>query len=100
MFQPRFSLTATTAKALMAIEADCQIVASLPLSVPMLESLRTTARLLSTHFSTRIEGNKLTRTQVRAVVEEQSGFPGRERDEAAVSPTLNQTPALRMLSPQ
>ena len=84
MFQPRFSLTARAAKALMAIEADRQVVASLPLTAPMLDSLRRTARLLSTHFSTRIEGNQLTPDQVRAVVEGEGTFPGRERDEAEV----------------
>lgn len=84
MFQLRFSLSAKATKALMAIEADRQVVAGLPLTVPMLESLRTTARLLSTHFSTQIEGNRLTRAQVRAVVEGDRAFPGRERDEAEV----------------
>ena len=68
MFQPRYSLTPKVAKALMAIEADRQVVESLPLSAPMLDSLRRTARLLSTHFSTQIEGNQLTQSQVLAVV--------------------------------
>jgi|SRR5579864_5193130 len=84
MFQPRYSLTAKAAKALMAIEADRQVVAGLPLTAPMLDSLRRTARLLSTHFSTQIEGNQLTRAQVQAVVEGEGNFPGRERDEAEV----------------
>src|SRR5260370_39107972 len=68
----------------MAIEADRQIIAALPLSVPMLDSLRRTARLLSTHFSTQIEGNRLTQAQVQAVVAGEGNFPGRERDEAEV----------------
>ncbi len=84
MFHPVFSLTPKATKALMAIEADRQVVATLPLSAPMLDSLRRTARLLSTHFSTQIEGNKLTRDQVQAVVAGEGNFPGRERDEAEV----------------
>jgi Fic family protein len=84
MFQPRFSLNAPVVKALMAIEADRQVVAGLPLTTRMLDALRRTARLLSTHFSTQIEGNKLTQTQVEAVVEGEGTFPGRERDEAEV----------------
>jgi Fic family protein len=84
MFQPRFSLSAKVAKALMAIEADRQVVASVPLTAPMLDSLRRTARLLSTHFSTQIEGNRLTQAQVQAVVSGEGNFPGRERDEAEV----------------
>jgi hypothetical protein len=68
----------------MSIEADRQIVAALTLSVRMLDSLRRTARLLSTHLSTQIEGNRLTAAQVQAVVEGEGNFPGRERDEAEV----------------
>lgn len=84
MFEPTFRITGKTAKALMAIEADRQLVATLPLTAPMLDNLRRTARLLSTHLSTRIEGNRLTAAQVRQVVEGEGNFPGRERDEAEV----------------
>jgi len=84
MFAPNFTLTPKILRALMAIEADRQIVASIPLAPPMLEALRRTARLLATHLSTQIEGNRLTRDQVRAVVEGEGNFPGRERDEAEV----------------
>src|SRR5262249_1218765 len=42
------------------------------------------ARLLSTHFSTQIEGNRLSPSQVQVVVEGEGNFPGRERDEAEV----------------
>lgn len=84
MFQPRFTLTPKAGTALMSIEADRQLVARLPLTARMLDSLRRTARLLSTHFSTQIEGNRLTVAQVREVVEGEGAFPGRERDEAEV----------------
>src|SRR5438132_4102429 len=84
MFTPRFYITGTVAKALMSIEADRQVVASLPLTAPLLDSLRRTARLLSTHFSTQIEGNKLSVAQVKVVVAGEGNFPGRERDEAEV----------------
>jgi Fic family protein len=84
MFAPRFQITGPIANALMEIEANRQVVENLPLSAPMLNSLRRTARLLSTHFSTQIEGNKLSPQQVQAVVEGEGNFPGRERDEAEV----------------
>jgi Fic family protein len=84
MFESRFWISAKAARALMAIEADRQMIAGLPLTAPMLDSLRRTARLLSTHYSTQIEGNRLTPQQVRQVVEGEGGFPGRERDEAEV----------------
>ena len=82
MFEPQFRITGRIARALMAIEADRQVVATLPLTAPMLDSLRRTARLLSTHYSTRIEGNRLTAAQVQQAVEGEGNFPGRERDEA------------------
>jgi Fic family protein len=84
MFQPQFTLTPRAVKALIAIEADRQVVANLPLTARMLDSLRRTARLLSTHLSTQIEGNRLSAAQVEAVMEGEGGFPGRERDEAEV----------------
>ncbi len=84
MFQPQFALTPKSVTALMAIEADRRFVGMLPLSASMLDSLRRTARLLSTHFSTQIEGNRLTQEQVQAVVAGEGNFPGRERDEAEV----------------
>lgn len=84
MFEPRYRITGKVAQSLMAIEADRQIVSTLPLTAPILESLRRSARLLSTHLSTQIEGNLLSHAQVQAVVEGEGNFPGRERDEAEV----------------
>jgi Fic family protein len=84
VFEPRFRITGPIARALMSIEADRQSVIALPLSVRLLDTLRRSARLLSTHLSTQIEGNKLTPTEVRAVIEGGGSFPGRERDEAEV----------------
>lgn len=40
--------------------------------------------MLSTHFSTQIEGNKLSPSQVEEVLEGGGCFPGRKRDEAEV----------------
>lgn len=84
MFKPKFTVTPAITKALMEIEACRQAIITLPLNVTMLSSLRRTAKLLSTHFSTQIEGNKLSSSQVKAVLEEGGCFPGRERDEAEV----------------
>ena len=44
----------------MSAEADRQAIIELPIDVEMLRSLRETARLLATHYSTQIEGNRLT----------------------------------------
>lgn len=83
-FNPVFRITPTITKALMAIEADRQAIIDLPMTSQVLQSLRESARLLSTHYSTQIEGNRLTEAQVKEVIEGGGRFPGRERDEAEV----------------
>lgn len=67
----------------MSIEADRQAIIELPIDVEMLTSLRETARLTATHYSTQIEGNRLTQTQVEETLAG-ARFPGRERDAAEV----------------
>lgn len=83
MFAPRFQITPTLARSLMALEADRQALAELPVDVEMLRSLRETARLVATHYSTQIEGNRLTQAQVQETLAG-ARFPGRERDTAEV----------------
>ena len=68
MFAPDFQITPALTKVLMDIEASRQAVSSLPVTVPVLTSLRESARLLSIHYSTQIEGNRLTREQVEDVI--------------------------------
>jgi Fic family protein len=83
-FSPKFSITAAIANALMRIEAAREAVMHLPITGSVLAGLRESARLFSTHYSTMIEGNRLTREQVSTVVEKHQHFPGRERDEKEV----------------
>ncbi|MFO1438220.1 MAG: Fic family protein [Verrucomicrobiaceae bacterium] len=83
-FQPQFRISSATAKALMAIEASRVAVDRLPVTPQMIASLRESARLLTTHYSTQIEGNRLTLPQVEEVIAGGGGFPGRERDEREV----------------
>ena len=83
MFKPNFQITAALTKVLMDIEASRQAVSSLPITVPILTSLRESARLVSTHYSTQIEGNRLTQEQVQDVLLGGT-FPNRDRDEREV----------------
>ena len=83
-FDPTFSITPKIATSLMRIEAARQAVQDLPITPAVLATLRETARLYSTHYSTMIEGNRLTQEQVSKVIEEKQHFPGRERDEKEV----------------
>jgi Fic family protein len=68
----------------MRIEAAKQQILHLPLTPTVLKSLRETARLYTTHYSTMIEGNRLDPDQVESVLKHQGHFPGRERDEHEV----------------
>ena len=68
----------------LRIEAARQAVQDLPITPSVLATLRATSRLFSTHYSTMIEGNRLTQEQVGKVIGEHQHFPGRERDEKEV----------------
>ena len=83
MFKPRFQITPEIASALMQIEAVRRELSGLVIQPQLLVSLRETATLTSTHFSTQIEGNRLTLPEVKAALEG-AKFPGRERDETEV----------------
>src|SRR6202795_2308147 len=83
-FDPKFTITSRVASALMRIEGAKEAISHLPITPSVLETLRQSARLFSTHYSTMIEGNRLTQEQVSKVLEKQEHFPGRERDEREV----------------
>lgn len=83
-FEPVYRITALTASDLMRIEAARQTVAELPLNEGVLAGLRQSARLVSTHYSTQIEGNRLTQAQVEQVLVRGASIRQRERDEAEV----------------
>jgi Fic family protein len=83
-FEPKFTITPRIASSLMRIEAAKQAVQHLPITPSVLASLRESSRLISTHYSTMIEGNRLTQQQVTQVIAKQEHFPGRDRDEREV----------------
>lgn len=68
----------------MRIEAAKQAVQDLPITASVLATLRETARLFSTHYSTMIEGNRLSQQQVSKVIGGAKRIPGHARDEKEV----------------
>lgn len=80
-FNPVYTISPIISKHLMRIEAAKQKVCLLPINPGVLISLRETAKLYTTHYSTVIEGNRLTPNEVRKVLTFKEHFPGRERDE-------------------
>lgn len=83
-FKPIYNITSSIAKNLMRIEAAKEKVAFLPINPTVLASLRETAKLYTTHYSTMIEGNQLQPDEIKEVVQLKGHFPGRERDENEV----------------
>lgn len=83
-FEPNYSITNATANALIRIEAVRTRIEHLPIHPVVLVSLRESAKLYSTHYSTMIEGNRLTQEQVELVVGQSQHFAGRTRDESEV----------------
>lgn len=83
-FAPVYNITNKIACDLMKIEAAKHAVNSLPMTVSVQRKLRETARLASTHYSTEIEGNRLTLAQTEKVIHEHQHIPGRQRDEQEV----------------
>jgi Fic family protein len=68
----------------MRIEAARRSVTDRPMTARMQARLRETARLHSSHYSTQIEGNRLTLAEASLVIEKGQHFAGRLRDEKEV----------------
>lgn len=84
MLKPVFTITTQLAQLLMRIEEVKAEINNLPITPTVLASLRQSARLKTTHYSTMIEGNQLTIDQVEGLIALGSTFPGRKRDEKEV----------------
>jgi len=80
-WSPRYTLTPAIARGLMQIEAARVLVDHTPLSPAGQAELRAQARVQAAHYSTFIEGNRLTLAQAKQVVsDEKVRITGRERD--------------------
>lgn len=81
IWKPVYTINPAIARALMKIEAAQAVVENTPLSPAIEAELRHKARVRSTHYSTRIEGNRLTLKEAEQVIEKKKPhFHGRERD--------------------
>lgn len=82
-WKPRYTLTPGIATGLMAIAEARAATDRLPIPSAVLEACRRLTRLRSTHFSTRIEGNRLSLAETETAIlsdARQLRFYGRERD--------------------
>lgn len=83
-FTPTYTISDSIAQDLMRIESARQAVADLPLNERVLAGLRQSAKLVSTHYSTQIEGNRLTQKEIEQVIVQGEHIRQRERDEKEV----------------
>jgi Fic family protein len=84
-WQPNYRITTAIAARLMEIEAVRVVVEHTPLAPAAEAELRRQVRLRSTHYSTRIEGNRLTLAEAaEAIALKRARFLGRERDTGEV----------------
>lgn len=83
-FKPIFNLTAPIVNDLLRIEVAKERISSLPLTISVLASLRESAKLSATHYSTMIEGNRLSSEQVKEVIQHKKHIPHKKRDELEV----------------
>ncbi len=83
-FKPHYTITPKIMNSLIRIEAAKEKILHLPLTPTVLRSLRETARLYTTHYSTMIEGNRLNPKEIQEILKHEGHFPGRERDEHEV----------------
>ena len=83
-FTPQYTVTTDIIRYISRIEISRYKVVDLPITAEMMASLRESARLLSTHHSTAIEGNLLSALEVNEVIKGGGHFPHREKDEGEV----------------
>lgn len=84
MFKPNLTITSKIMNTLLKIEALKENIKNLPITPGVMRVLYETARLSSVHFSTRIEGNRLTQKEIEIIINEGGHFAGRERDEREI----------------
>jgi len=84
MFKPRFTITPLLVKTLMDLEGIRQTINLLPITLNLLTSLRKSALLESIHYSTMIEGNRLTQEEITQTILENKPLKGHERDQQEV----------------
>jgi Fic family protein len=81
IWQPRFDITPQLAHWLMEIEATRSAVEHLILPPSVEAAIRQKVRIRATHYSTRIEGNRLTLEQAEQVIQQKGiAIQGREHD--------------------
>lgn len=83
-FNPNYMITKSITNNILRIEQIKEQIKSLPVTPQLMASLRESAKLITTHYSTQIEGNRLTQEQVIEVIKNNKAIPQRQRDEKEI----------------
>lgn len=85
-FNPKYTITNSITNNLLEIERVKEGIKYLPINPKLLSSLRETAKLSTIHYSTQIEGNRLTKDEVKEVINSKKVISntGRIRDEKEI----------------
>lgn len=85
-FEPKYQINTTIVNNLLEIERVKEGIKSLPINPKLLNSLRETAKLFTIHYSTQIEGNRLSKEDVKELIGNKKVISntGRVRDEKEI----------------
>ena len=83
-FNPNYVITKSITNNILRIEQIKEQIKNLPVTPQLMVSLRESAKLMTTHYSTQIEGNRLTQEQVVEVIKHNKIIPQRQRDEKEI----------------
>lgn len=86
-FEPKYEITNSIANNLIQIERVKEGIKNLPINPKLLTSLRETAKMTTIHYSTQIEGNRLSQEEVYNVLKNPNKVisnTGRIRDEKEI----------------
>lgn len=84
-FNPNYKITQEILERLTKIESVRGMFAGASISPVLMASLKNSAKFDSTHYSTKIEGNRLTRKEVEDAILNQKAHENRQRDSAEVN---------------
>lgn len=88
-FNPTYTITQNILNNILKIEQLKEQIKTLPVTPSLMASLRESAKLTTTHYSTQIEGNRLTQEEVVAVIKDKKTIPQRQRDEKEIKGYYN-----------
>lgn len=84
MYCPNFNISPYLLSLILKIDKLKNEIAALPVTPRVLKSLRESSMIRSSHYSTYIEGNKLTKEEVADLISGKRQSPRKERDEKEV----------------